>query len=203
MLLVPALVIHHLARNRDKGRQRRRLARLPGQKTAVAVLAAVILVSLAALLFGRSVVRAERQGLDDSRLCVTRSLLPAIGDNWATGFGPTSFRFVFPAYRSPDCGLQGTWYRAHDVFLETGWSLGLPVSLAAFLAAGLVLFRTFRTGLRERKSRRPLVWGAVSACLLVAVHSIVDFSLQIPGLAMSFACILAVTVTVSLNRSYT
>ena len=40
----------------------------------------------------------------------------------------------------------------------------------------------------------------LAALILASLHSVVDFSLQIPGLAVYFAAIMAATVTVSLGR---
>ena len=40
----------------------------------------------------------------------------------------------------------------------------------------------------------------LAALILASLHSVVDFSLQIPGLGVSFAAIMAATVTVSLGR---
>ena len=40
----------------------------------------------------------------------------------------------------------------------------------------------------------------LAALILASLHSIVDFSLQIPGVGVYFAAIMAATVTVSLGR---
>jgi hypothetical protein len=40
----------------------------------------------------------------------------------------------------------------------------------------------------------------LAALILASLHSVVDFSLQIPGVGVYFAAIMAATVTVSLGR---
>jgi O-antigen ligase len=159
------------------------------------VLAAVI----ASVLFGRAAIRAERQGLDDTRVCVTRSVLPAIADNWVTGVGPGAFRYYFPAYRNPECGLEGTWFRAHNFYVEAALALGLVVAVPAILFAYLVLLNCFRLGLGRRKTKRPYIWGAIAAVMIATIHAFTDFSLQIPGFAMSLALICAAGVNFSRN----
>jgi hypothetical protein len=42
--------------------------------------------------------------------------------------------------------------------------------------------------------------GGLAALVLVALHSVVDFSLQIPGFNVYFAAVMAAAVTASLGR---
>ncbi len=199
MILIPALASHFRAR---RSMRRRHAVPLPATKMlGFTVLVAVVIVIAGAFVFGRSFMRAERQGLDDSRFCVTRSVLPAVADNWSTGLGPSSFRYYFPAYRDSACGLEGNWYRAHDFYLEAVWSLGVVAALAAFLVAYGALISVFMTGLRMRKSRKPITWTGISALTVVGIHSVVDFSLQIPAVAAIFAFHMALATTTSGNRS--
>jgi len=171
-----------------------------GRRTVIALGAFVLVVAASLLVFGRVILRAEVQGTDDGRFCVIPGILQAVRDNFMLGIGSGSFRFYFPAYRSPDCGLVAIWFRAHNFYLDTMLALGFVLSLVLFIAVAVVLARIYRTGLWRRRSKKPVVLGGMAAILLVALHSFPDFSLQIPGFAMSFALFLGLTATISLNR---
>lgn len=198
ILLVPALA----SSLRTRGGRRRHAAHLSRTKMlGLGAVAVFLIVATGAFVFGRSFVRAERQGLDDSRFCVAQNALSAVADNWSTGLGPASFRYYFPAYRDAACGLEGVWYRAHDFYLETVWSLGGFIALAAFLVAYVTLISVFATGLRTRKSRKPIISSGISALVIVSIHSLFDFSLQIPGFAVVFSTSMGLVVAMSKNKA--
>ncbi|WP_149744956.1 hypothetical protein [Rhizobium sp. RU35A] len=163
----------------------------------VAVL--LILLLVASLFAGRVVLRAEIQGVDDSRFCVLPGILAAIHDGLPFGIGPGAFINVFPAYRDASCGMAGVWNMAHDVYLDGLLALGIPflVVLVAMLAAISLLLRR---GILHRKSRRLFVVGGIATCVLVAVHSLVDFSLQIPGFATWWLIYLGMVASISGGR---
>lgn len=160
----------------------------------------VVVVGLFALFAGRSVYRMEAQGSEDGRWCAFASIVSAIKDNWMLGAGFGAFQDVFPVYRDSNCaGIFGVWERAHNVYLE-GW-LGLGVPFLAALAIGyLILISVFIRGVRTRHKFRYISVTGLSVLILASLHSIVDFSLQIPGVGVYFAAIMASGVTVSLGR---
>ncbi|MEV4609858.1 O-antigen ligase family protein [Neorhizobium sp. LMR1-1-1.1] len=163
-------------------------------------LAAVVLILLFVLqmLGGRTLLRAETQGLGDSRYCVMPGILSAIVNHFPWGSGLASFEDVFPGYRDPACGLFGMWNRAHNVYLEGVFTLGLIFVLMTAVAL-LMLVRFFVIGLRQRRGLRFAPEIGLSALSLVAFHSAFDFSLQISGMAVIVAALLAPLVTISLN----
>ncbi len=179
-------------------------AALPGSgvwRRRLAVVAALAAVGGAFALLGeRSAYRMQEQGADDGRWCAFASTWEAIRDNWAFGTGFGTFQDVFPMYRHAECdGIFGVWERAHDVYLEGMLGLGLAFPIA--LAIGLVtLVATFVHGMRSRRAFRFIPVGGFSALCLVALHSLVDFSLQIPGFNVYFAAVMAAAVTVSVGR---
>jgi O-antigen ligase len=128
------------------------------------------------------------------------STIDAIKDNLIFGTGFGAFRDVFPVYRDSDCaGIFGVWDRAHNFFLE-GW-LGLGLPFVAALAIGyLALVGVFIRGIRIRRKFRCVPVMGLAALILASLHSIVDFSLQIPGVGVYFAAVISATATVSLGR---
>jgi O-antigen ligase len=185
---------------------RRLTADKPGEefvnwrRYATIIAGLLIVIGLFALFAGRSVYRMQEQGSEDSRWCAFSSTISAIKDNWIFGTGLGAFQDVFPVYRDSDCaGIFGVWERAHNFFLEGWLGLGLPF-LAALAIGYLVLVAVFIRGVEVRHQFRFVPVMGLAALVLASLHSIVDFSLQIPGVGVYFAAIMAATVTVSLGR---
>ncbi len=170
------------------------------RRPAVVLAALALVLGLFVLFAGRSEHRAQGLASEDGRWCVYRSTIAAIADHWPLGAGLGAFPDVFPAYRDADCaGAFGIWDHAHDVFLEGALGFGLPFVGAAALvyaALGAALIR----GARVRHRLRFLPVAALAALVLVTLHAIVDFSLQIPGVAVYVAVAIAAAVAVALGR---
>lgn len=132
-------------------------------------------------------------------IALTRSAIataPLIG----SGYG--SFETVFPMYR--DTSLPGpmNYEMAHSTYLELAMEIGIPAAVAMVLTllwfAVIALLGAFR---RERD--RSLPGLAVAASVLVAVHSALDFSLQIPGVQYLFAALLGLGVAQAFSMADT
>lgn len=158
------------------------------------------LVSIVAVLVGQEVIyRMNAQAVDEARLCTYASTWQAIRDNWPWGAGFGSFPDVFPAYRAAQCsGIDGVWDAAHNSYLEGALGLGLPFVITVTLALAS-LVQAFATGLRHRHVYRFAPAIGFAGLLLIALHSLIDFSLQIPGNALFLAALLAACVTLSLD----
>jgi hypothetical protein len=160
----------------------------------------IALVGFFALFAGRSTYRMEEQGADDARWCAFGSTIKAIRDNWLLGTGFGAFEDTFRVYRDETCaGIFGVWERAHNFFLEGYLGLGLAFAVALVIAY-VVLGRALMVGVRTRRRFRFVPVMALSALVLVSAHSLVDFSLQIPGFSVYFAAVLASAVAISLER---
>ena len=171
------------------------------RRYATIVIGLLVVVGLFALFAGRTVYRMQEQGSEDARWCAFSSTIAAIKDNWIFGAGFGAFPDVFPVYRDSDCaGIFGVWDRANNFFLEGWLGLGLPFLIA--LAIGyVVLIAAFIRGVKVRHKFRFIPVMGLAALILASLHSVVDFSLQIPGVGVYFAAIMAATVTVSLGRA--
>ena len=75
--------------------------------------------------------------------------------------------------------------------MESALELGIPAAIALILAVGTTAFYCL-IGIRRR--RRDVIYPAVglAATVLVAVHSLVDFSLQIPAVAVTYSLLMGV-----------
>lgn len=102
-----------------------------------------------------------------------------------TGYG--TFAEVFELMRSQN--TYKDYLKAHNTYLENILELGLPAALALFSIFVTFLVMTYR-GLRHRQSGTLYPCLGFSATVLVAAHSLVDFSLQIPAVAMTYSLIM-------------
>jgi O-antigen ligase len=123
------------------------------------------------------------------RAHIYASSLSAIADYPWLGLGYGTFDDGFKIYRSEQTPLY--YDKAHNTYLELAMGLGIPMAGALVLAATLIAVRCAR-GFKRRQSLFVYPWMAFCGSILVALHAFVDFSVQIPAVAVQFAAILGV-----------
>jgi len=108
----------------------------------------------------------------------------------AFGAGPGTFSTAFTRYRGP--GIQAFFDHAHNDYMQFLVETG---AIGAALAAGLPLMALVLAVLALSRRRDPLARGFAFAVLMgvsaIAIHSSVDFNLQIPANAFAFMVLLA------------
>jgi O-antigen ligase len=107
-----------------------------------------------------------------------------------TGYGVGSYGRTFFIFA--DEGTV-TSYKAHNDWLETAFELGLPAAVLWLALLGGLGVRCLAGFFRRRRDHAYPVAG-FCACVLVGLHSLADFSLQIPAVAVTFAVLLGVGV---------
>jgi len=142
--------------------------------------------------------RFSSQGLvDNGRFESYRGILQMIADHPWFGSGLGTFRWAFPAYRSANVSLWGVWDIAHSTPLEIAAEVGIP--LAAAVAFGwAAIFVVLVRGIRIRKRDRIIPLAAFSVAFIAVLHSLVDFSLQIPG----YSIVVCAVVGAGLAQSF-
>lgn len=123
------------------------------------------------------------------RINIYGSTLKAIGDRPLLGFGYGTFEDAFKAYRSDE--IRPYYDKAHNTYLQAAMELGIPAAVALIGAVAALAFRA-ASGLRRRRSLFVYAWLGASASLLVGTHALIDFSAQIPAVAMLYATILGI-----------
>jgi hypothetical protein len=148
------------------------------------------------LNFGQTVTNIlERDGLNHhTRLEIYIAVLPMIGDHLALGVGLNNFADIFQQYRPNNIPSDGIIDKAHNSYLEFAAEMGLP-ALSILLAVLLQIGHTLYMGVKGRKERYVTPALGLSLWALVGLHSLIDFPLQIPGLAA--LCIAIITVCAS------
>jgi hypothetical protein len=163
-------------------------------RSARSVVSAAVLLLLAPLVLellgGLVAVRIAYGGLfDESRWLVYEGSLAVVARHPWLGTGLGTFAEVFPSYRPVELGSHLYWDRAHSSVLESAVELGLPFMAVVAALWGYFLYQLARGIVsRRRGTRFPLAGFGV--LLLGTLHSIVDFSLQIPGYAIVFAAVI-------------
>lgn len=185
-----------------KGKRSRLFSQATGSVTRrwlPAVGAIALVLVFIAIFGGRAILRADQRGTDDGRFCIWSDTMHAISQNWFQGTGFGTFRTVYSAYRTPDCGIGGIVDRAHSAFLEGFLTLGIIFPVVAILIS-FVLIRAFWIGYRARHRLRHYSILGCSGVLLTASHSAVDFSIQIPGFAIFFMAFLSAVISICCGR---
>jgi hypothetical protein len=154
-----------------------------------------LLLAATAIVFGGTIVgKFEAAGISDtSRLAVYFVTLRSIGDAPLLGWGYGTFGDVFPMYRDQSIAVQGTWGQAHSTYLETFQGLGLVFGTMLVASILLLVLRSIK-GATSRRQNTIVPCIAASAGSLVAAHAIVDFSLQMQAVAMTFMALLGAGV---------
>ncbi|MHA1570454.1 MAG: O-antigen ligase family protein, partial [Alphaproteobacteria bacterium] len=126
-----------------------------------------------------------------NRLALYELTLGAIGDSPVLGMGFGTFSQVFQLYRSDIPQFRIPFVKAHNTYLENALELGIPAASTLTLSVLLLAVVCF---LGARRRRRDAVFPAVAvgASVLVGFHSLVDFSLQIPGVAVTYFFVLGI-----------
>jgi O-antigen ligase len=139
-------------------------------------------------LSGGAVLERFEQG-SDVRLEIWAVTGEMTRDRFWLGHGYGAYEPAFYAYRDERFRLVVD--KAHNTYLEHAAELGVPAT-ALLYAGALMLVYQCTVGLFRRRRDKIFPLVAVAASVLVAVHAVFDFSLQIPAVAVTYAAILGV-----------
>ncbi len=148
----------------------------PGASRLTSAGLGVALAALALVLGLGLADRAVHLGPDLAmRAELYRQILPMIAARPLTGFGLDSFALAFEIFHRPPLPSDLVWDRAHSTYLtlwsEAGLLAGSLPPLAGLLALALLW----------RRRAAPLALAALAALILAGLHSLVDFSLELPA----------------------
>jgi O-antigen ligase len=165
-----------------------------------------IFVVLPALALGISVIlifgdaffgKIAGEGLhDDNRIAVYTITLRSIFDSPLFGYGYGTFADVFPMFRDRSIGTYGVWEQAHNTYLEIFQELGLVFGSMLLASVVLLVWKCLK-GVISRRKGAMVCCVATAVALLVGAHALVDFSLQIQAVALTFMAILGAGVAQS------
>jgi O-antigen ligase len=134
----------------------------------------------------------------DARWQASRVALSAVPGAGFFGFGPGTFRVVFPSYNiGSSHPVPGTWRFLHQDYLQTilewGWVGSILWALLFFggIVVGVRSYKRYakRDWLPRRRVLQPLTIIALAG---VALHALVDFPFQIESIQLYVATYLGV-----------
>ena len=165
---------------------------------AVASLLGLVATGVAVFVFGDFFAgRLLELGFNASdRLAVYKLTLLSILDAPWKGFGYGTFEYVFPMYRDNSLSPYGFWDKAHNTYLEIFQGLGIPIAALFLIMLLILVLRCGRAALTRKSSVTPAL-VVLSATVIVALHSFVDFSMQIQAVALTWTALLGVGVAQS------
>ena len=167
------------------------------QREAIIVVGA-LLVAATVLAFGDVVAgKIAQQGFrSESRMALDTIVIRSILDAPVLGYGYGTFKDVFPMFRDQSLSTSGAWQLAHNTYLEMLQGLGLVFGSMLVASVSLLVWRCIK-GAAARQKDETLPCVAASAAVLLGIHSLVDFSLQIQAITLTFMALLGAGVAQS------
>ena len=142
--------------------------------------------------------RRFEKGGDPLRAETYKQTIIAVEDHAFLGAGLGGFPQIFPLYRDTSELRNKHVSRAHNTYLEIALELGLPAAICLTLSLGLLAWGCGRGVYRRSRDRHFAALG-LSASVLVGLHSMVDFSLQIPAVTVAYMFLMGVAVAQSFS----
>lgn len=159
---------------------------------AVSALAVLVIGFSALLLGGEGVAQRFSDGITDrTREEIYRLGLAAVEDSPLAGHGLGAFEPAFRIYRDSSLTADPVIDLAHNVHLETLMDMGLVGAGLLYLSFAAIL-GICAWGLRNRQRDQIYPMVALSSAALIAGHGFVDFSAQMPAIAMTLAFLLGI-----------
>lgn len=172
--------------------------RLAGSRTtrlfAAITLGAIVLV---AVVSGGGVLQRmanDPAREDNQRVLIWKQTIVGIADRPLLGHGFGAYEAAFPAYQEPRQVFGQRVDKAHNTYLELMFELGIPAALLLLCLPGLVLLACLGSlGRDGRDTLYPTI--AIATSVVIAVHALGDFSVQIPAIALTWAALLGMGFT--------
>jgi len=159
-----------------------------------AIILGVVLgaIGLAVLgISGEGTVKRLADTDSDVRTDLFRLTVEAIEDAPWSGHGFGAFLPAFRMYRDVSLAADLIWDFAHNVHLELAMDFGLPAAALLYLSLATLVLVCLR-GLLRRRRDQIYPAAAVSGATLIGLHGIVDFSVQMPAIAVTLALLLGI-----------
>jgi O-antigen ligase len=162
------------------------------------IIVGVLFVAVTFLAFSDVVAgKIAHEGFrDEGRMAVYLIVIRSILDAPVLGYGYGTFADVFPMFRDQSLSTWGKWDFAHNTYLEVLQGLGLVFGSMLVASVGVLVLRCVKA-VAARKMNETLPCVAASVAVLLGVHSLVDFSLQIQAIALTFMALLGAGVAQS------
>jgi O-antigen ligase len=96
-------------------------------------------------------------------------------------------------FRDDSTSVYGVWAQAHNTYLEVFQGLGLFFGAMLIACVAVLVWECVR-GARTRQGGVTIPAIAASVSILVGVHALVDFSLQLQAVTLTYMAVLGAGV---------
>lgn len=155
--------------------------------------AAIALVSGGAFVALGAVMDEYVTGGSEDKIALWVAAWPMVVAFAPFGIGRGAFETVFSEFNN--LPIQATFTHPENLFIQLITELGVIGALGFLALLGLVVV------LALRGARRPSVVGAVAGTAAILAHNLVDFSLELPAMAL-LLCVVLVCATVGRFKWY-
>lgn len=159
------------------------------------LLGAFALAALVAALFGRTLLDRFifTESAATGRFALYREIAEMIRARPLLGYGGGTFEYAFPPFHAPPMPTTERYDHAHSTYLALWVDLGLVVGTLPMIIIALLVARAMRA-LRRNDDRSAVSLAGIGVAVVGAVHSLVDFSLEIEAVALFYVVALALAV---------
>ena len=147
-----------------------------------------ILLVLGVIAGGAMITKVARAGDSSTRIAIWMTSVEAIGLSPWLGWGLGSFADVFTILQPASITQPNNL--AHSTPLEVVVELGVIGAIPAFAVILMPWYASLRGALRRTYRQRVLPAAAFAIAFVPILHSMVDFSLQIPAIAYVVSALL-------------
>jgi O-antigen ligase len=167
-------------------------------QSVIIILLGALLVGAIFLFFGDVVLgKISQQGFrDQGRIGLYVITIRSIVAVPWLGYGYGTFVDVFPMFRDQSVPTYGQWTAAHDSYLETFQGLGLIFGPVLLATVAVLVWRCVK-GAATRQMNETLPCVAAGVAFLLGAHALVDFTLQLQAIAITFMALLGAGVAQS------
>lgn len=155
----------------------------------------VFLIGAVGLALVSWIVAPAISGADPFRANIYANIPSAVSDNFWIGTGAGTFLEAFAPYKGA-VGANHAIAHAHNTFFQNILELGVPAAALLYLVLSRV-FVLHIQGTLKRRQRRWVPAVGVAVIVYAGLHSILDFSFELPANAAMLSIILAATLAQS------
>ena len=167
-------------------------------RAGLAIVAAGLTLALVVMAVASDVTlaRFSHAALEiEGRAALNGLTIGAIADRPLLGGGLGAYPAIFQLHRTDAFPFHLPRHdQAHNSYLELAAEAGVPAALAILALVGWLVVRLLRRNPADARSTLYAAAG-IGATVLVAVHALVDFSLQIPAIATTYFMILGLALS--------
>lgn len=157
---------------------------------SIAVVSLLAFVAVSAMYGGVVFDRLGSTGMaSDVRWALYENIWKVVLERPFTGHGFDSFELAFRAGHELPVSPDLRWQNAHNTYLELWLELGFLLGSIPPIMCLVALFRLIKRGGANQYTGY-LAQAAVAAIVIAAIHSLVDFSLEIEANVFMFLVIL-------------